>query len=88
MSAVPQPARSGEIDVRNVTHDGHPVAVFMAIDQGDSFTVVTEVFRKEPNGDGPLCRRPYTFPDAETGLAFLTEALTAFMYLGCNVTRQ
>jgi hypothetical protein len=88
MATVSQSARAGEIDVRNVTHDGQLVAVFMAIDQGDAFTVVTEVFRREPNSDGPVFRRPYTFPDAATGLAFLTEAVTSFTYLGCDVTRQ
>ncbi len=88
MATVSQSARAGEIDVRNVTHDGQLVAVFMAIDQGDAFTVVTEVFPRDGAAGGTVCRRPYTFPNPETGLAFLNEAVTSFTYLGCEVHRQ
>jgi hypothetical protein len=89
MAVSPSTARAGEIDVRNVSHDGQLVAVLMAIDQGDSFTVVAEVFPREPDvGAAPVSRRPYTFPNAETGLAFLNEAVTSFNYLGCVVRRQ
>jgi hypothetical protein len=88
MAAAPVNARAGEIDVRNVLRDGHVVAVLMAIDQGDSFTVVTEVFPQNSEAAGAVSRRPYTFPDAETGLAFLNEAVTSFTYLGCEVRRQ
>jgi hypothetical protein len=86
MSAAHQTAREGEIDVRNVLRDGHLVAVLMAIDGGDSFTVVTEVF---PQGEGAgVRRRPYTFPDATAGMAFLDEAVTSFTFLGCEVRQQ
>jgi hypothetical protein len=81
-------ARPGEIEVRKVIRDGNLVAVLMAIDQGDSFTVVTEVFGTGTEGPENVLRRPYTFPDADAGLAFLAEAVTAFTYLGCEVRQQ
>ena len=88
MAVAPQTSRAGEIDVRNVLREGELVAVLMAIDQGDAFTVVTEVYPQHPEGPGPVCRRPYTFTDAATGLSFLNEAVTSFTYLGCEVHQQ
>jgi hypothetical protein len=58
----------------------------MAIDQGDTFTVVAEVFDDGRAGSGST-RRPYSFPSADAGIAFFAEALTAFSYLGCEVRR-
>jgi len=81
-------ARAGEIEVRKILKDGTLVAVLMAIDQGDSFTVVTEVFGNGDDGPETITRRPYTFPDLDTGMAFLGEAVTAFTYLGCEVRQQ
>ena len=73
--------RSGEIAVRQILKDGELVAVLMAVDQGDSFTVVTEVF-----GQGErVQRRPYTFANANAALAFVNEAVTSFTYLGCEI---
>jgi hypothetical protein len=60
----------------------------MAIDQGDTFTVVAEVFDHGPAGSGSASRRPYSFPSADAGMAFFAEALTAFTYLGCDVRQQ
>jgi hypothetical protein len=89
MAAAPQLIRSGEVDIRNLVRDGHTVATLMAIDQGDAFTVVTEVFLIGTDGrPGKVFRRPYTFPDATTGLAFLSDAVTSFTYLGCEIRHQ
>jgi hypothetical protein len=88
MGAAQTASRTGEIDVRNVFRDGTLLAVLMAIDQGDSFTVVTEVFAPDADGTSSVSRRPYTFPDAPAGLSFLNEAVTSFTYLGCEVRRQ
>ena len=88
MAVAQQTSRAGEIDVRNVLREGELVAVLMAIDQGEAFTVVTEVFPRDPEGNGPVHRRPHTFPDAATGMAFLNEAVTSFTYLGCEVQQQ
>jgi hypothetical protein len=88
VGAAQNASRTGEIDVRNVFRDGTLVAVLMAIDQGDSFTVVTEVFTQDGDGAEQVRRRPYTFPDAAAGLSFLNEAVTSFTYLGCEVRKQ
>ncbi len=88
VGATQNASRTGEIDVRNVFRDGNLVAVLMAIDQGDSFTVVTELFAQDGDAAGSVRRRPYTFPDAAAGLSFLNEAVTSFTYLGCEVRRQ
>lgn len=77
------PARpGGELEVRQVLREGELVAVLMAIDQGDTYTVVAEVFA---DGSRSATRRPYTFASAEAAHAFLAEALTSFMYLGCEI---
>lgn len=76
------------INVREVLREGRVVAVLMAIDNGDTFTVVTEVFARGGDGQATVERRPHVFRDADSGLAFLSEALTAFTYLGCEVREQ
>ena len=78
----------GDIDVRKIIKEGKVVATLIGIDQGTSFTVVTEM--SGPGADGPetVRRRPYSFPDAESGLSFLAEAVTAFTYLGCEIQQQ
>jgi hypothetical protein len=85
MGAVLPTSAVRELEVRRVLRDGKLVAVLMAIDQGDSFTVVTEVFA---DGAETASRKPYTFASADEGLAFMAEALTTFTYLGCEVRRQ
>jgi hypothetical protein len=83
-SAAPV-AHPGDLEVRQVLRDGILVAVLMAIDHGDTFTVVAEVFGKGDNGDASVSRRPYNFPDSDSAHAFITEAITSFMYLGCEI---
>ena len=77
-------ARSGALDVRQIYRDGELVATLMAVDQGGTYTVVAEVFANDGTGDGAK-RRPYVFPDADAAQAFLTEAVTSFTYLGCEI---
>ena len=79
-------SKTGQIEIREIVRDGELVAVLMAIDNGETFTVVSEVF--PASADGPeVSRRPYAFANAEAGMAFFSEALTAFQYLGCQVRR-
>jgi len=87
MSVAYSVPRAGEIDVRQIVKDGALVATLMAVDQGDSFTVVTEVFGQGADSERGL-RRPYTFESADAAHAFMNEAITAFTYLGCEVRRQ
>ena len=65
------------------TSDGRSVAVMRAIDNGDSCVVEAEVF---PAGNAHAVQPgPYTFADAREATAFVTEAVEALMYLGCDI---
>jgi hypothetical protein len=72
-----------ELFVRHARRDGRSVAVMRAIDYGNECVVETEVF--PPNGVNALRAGPYTFADARQATAFVTEAVEALMYLGCDV---
>ena len=75
-----------ELYVRHARKDGRSVAVLRAIDQGDACVVEAEVF---PAGTETGIRPgPYTFADARAATAFMTEAVEALMYLGCDVHAQ
>ena len=79
-----RPASTGrELFVRHARKDGRSVAVMRAVDNGDSCVVEAEVFH--PGNAQPLRPGPYTFADAREATAFVTEAIEALMYLGCDV---
>jgi hypothetical protein len=72
-----------ELFVRHAKRDGRSVAVMRAVDYGDQCIVETEVF---PPGSATATRPgPYTFADARQATAFVTEAVEALMYLGCDI---
>jgi hypothetical protein len=75
-----------ELFVRHARREGRSVAVLRAVDHGDSCIVEAEVFpfgASEPQHPGP-----YTFADAAQATAFVTEAVEALMYLGCDIQAQ
>jgi hypothetical protein len=76
---------AGTTTVREIVRDGGIIAVLTAVDDGHSFTVVTQMFGHGSESTEVMHRRPYTFRDAEAGMAFLAEALTSFTYLGCEI---
>ena len=80
----PQPEpRNQELFVRHARKDGHVVAVLRAVDRGDSCVVEAEVF---PRGTTELVRPgPYVFSNPHEAGVFVTEAVAALMYLGCDV---
>ena len=88
---APAAASSGrpggrELFVRHARKDGRLVAVLRAIDFGDACTVEAEVY---PHGSTQMTRPgPYTFGDAHQASAFVTEAVAALMYLGCDIQAQ
>lgn len=84
MSAAENIAR--ELFVRHARRDGRSVAVLRAVDYGDSCVVETEVF--PPSSTTPATPGPYTFGDAAQATAFVTEAVEALMYLGCEIAAQ
>ena len=72
-----------ELFVRHARKDGRLVAVLRAVDRGGSCVVEAEVY---PHGSTQLARPgPYTFADAHQASAFVTEAVAALMYLGCDI---
>ena len=83
--AYEQPA-GRELFVRHARKDGRSVAVLRAVDFGTTCIVETEI---HPLGDSEGIRtRPYEFGDAHAATAFVTEAVEALMYLGCDVQAE
>ena len=75
-----------ELFVRHARRDGRSIAVLRAIDYGDSCVVETDVY---PSGAvDPTHAGPYRFQDARQATAFVTEAVEALMYLGCDIHAQ
>jgi hypothetical protein len=86
-AAVPSAGAAGrELFVRHARRDGRSVAVLRAVDDGHACIVEAEVF---PAGAAdPQRPGPYTFADAAQATAFVTEAVEALMYLGCDIHAQ
>jgi hypothetical protein len=80
----PAPAAGRELSVRYVRKDGRSVAVLRAVDYGNSCVVEAEVFSE--SGDFPTRPGPYTFADARQATTFLTDAVEALIYLGCDAS--
>jgi hypothetical protein len=74
-----------ELFVRHARKDGRVVAVMRAIDHGDSCVVEAEVFPAGKPSTEPARPGPYTFAEAREATAFVTEAVEALMYLGCDI---
>ena len=75
-----------ELFVRHARRDGRSIAVLRAIDYGDSCVVETDVY--PPGSVDAVHAGPYTFGDARQATAFVTEAVEALMYLGCDIHAQ
>ena len=81
--AAARHAAPRELFVRHARRDGRSIAVLRAIDYGDSCVVETDVY---PAGAVDAVHAgPYTFGDARAATAFVTEAVEALMYLGCDI---
>jgi hypothetical protein len=74
-----------ELFVRHARKDGRSVAILKALDHGDSCVVEAEVFPAGAKNAEPTYPGPYTFADAAQATAFVTEAVEALMYLGCEI---
>ncbi len=77
-----------ELFVRHARRDGRSVAVLRAVDYGDSCVVEAEVYPVGAATTEPARPGPYTFGDAHEATAFVTQAVEALMYLGCDVHAQ
>ena len=74
-----------ELFLRHARKDGRSVAVMRAVDHGDSCVVEAEVYPVGVPTTTPARPGPYTFADAQQATAFVTEAVEALMYLGCDI---
>jgi hypothetical protein len=77
-----------ELFVRHARKDGRSVAILRAVDYGDSCVVEAEVYPVGAPSASAVQPGPYTFADAKQATAFVTEAVEALMYLGCDVHAQ
>ena len=85
------PERSGparELFVRHARKDGRSVVILRALDYGDSCVVEAAVYPQGTVRAEPQLPGPYRFTDARQATAFVTEAVEALMYLGCDVQAQ
>ena len=83
MSEGAAAAAGRELFTRVARKDGRSVALMRAIDYGVECVIETEVY--PPNAATALRAGPYTFADARQATAFVTEAVEALMYLGCDI---
>ena len=70
-----------ELFVRSASRYGRPVVTMRARDYGDACVVEVEVENRE-DGAEP---RSYNFADAQQASTFVTEAVEALVYLGCEI---
>jgi len=77
-----------ELFLRHARKDGRSVAVMRAVDYGDSCVVEAEVYPAGVPTTTPGRPGPYTFADAQQATAFVTEAVEALMYLGCDIQAE
>jgi hypothetical protein len=80
------PTGPRELFVRHAVKDGRTVALLRAIDYGDACVVEAHVFAQ--GSAAPTFPGPYTFGDAHDATAFVTDAVEALMYLGCEIHAQ
>ncbi len=84
--STPEPqGHALELFVRHARKDGRSVAVLRAVDHGASCIVEAEVFPIGVASSEPTRPGPYTFANAREATAFVTEAVEALMYLGCDI---
>jgi hypothetical protein len=81
-ASLAQPAGESEpreLFVRSASRHGRPVVTMRARDLGDACVVEVE---GKNDGAGP---RSYNFADAQQASTFVTEAVEALVYLGCEI---
>lgn len=74
-------AEPSELFVRSASRHGRPVVTMRARDLGDACVVDVEVDGREDDAEP----RSYSFADAQQASTFVTEAVEALVYLGCEI---
>jgi len=70
-----------ELFVRTASKSGRAVVTMTALDYGDACVIDVRLGGGH-GGDEP---RSYSFADAQQASAFVTEAVEALIYLGCDI---
>lgn len=70
-----------ELFVRSASLHGRPVVTMRARDLGDACVVEVDVESKA----GGAQAQSYSFADAQQASTFVTEAVEALVYLGCEI---
>ena len=74
--------------VRHARKGGRSIAMLRALDLGDSCVVEAEVYPQGAPTATALRPGPYSFADSHEATAFVTEAVEALMYLGCDIQAE
>jgi hypothetical protein len=82
------PGAARELFLRHARKDGRSVVILRALDYGDSCVVEAAVYPQGGDKGEPVLPGPYRFADARQATAFVTEAVEALMYLGCDIQAQ
>ena len=70
-----------ELFVRAASRNGRAVVTMTALDYGDACVIDVRLGGGHTD-DGP---RSYSFADAQQASTFVTEAVEALIYLGCDI---
>ena len=73
-----------ELSVRRARKNRRLLAVLRVVDHGSACVVEAEVYPERAASTEPARPGPYRFPNAEAANAFVTDALEALAYLGCE----
>jgi len=76
-------AMGRELYVRHARRNGRPIVTLRAIDETDTCVVDVQFGGPTTPGADP---RSYRFSDARQASVFVSEAVQALMYLGCEIT--
>lgn len=77
----PESCAPRELYVRSATRNGREVVRMTALDYGDACVVDVRVTPQASEDE----QRSYNFGDARQATAFVTEAVEALIYLGCEI---
>lgn len=90
MTATPIPlsedAQPKELYLRRARRNGRSLLSFRALDYGH--VCVVEVLIGEEDAAEEGAARSYRFGDAQEATAFVSEAVEALMYLGCEILAE
>ena len=79
----PTPEQARELFVRHARRNGRPIVTLRAIDEDDTCVVDVQFGSRAASGAEA---QGYRFSDPRQASIFVSEAVQALMYLGCEIT--